>query len=55
MAFMQIVTCVADIPVIRLFGQSPASMPVTGISETTVSSIQELELHRQWLGSECLK
>ena len=49
MAFMQIVSGAADIPVTRLLGQSPAGMNATGASDMKnyhdrVQSIQELEL-----------
>lgn len=49
MAFMQIVSGAADIPVTRLLGQSPAGMNATGTSDMKnyhdrVQSIQELEL-----------
>jgi phage-related protein (TIGR01555 family) len=49
MAFMQIVSGAADIPVTRLLGQSPAGMNSTGTSDMKnyhdrVQSIQELEL-----------
>ncbi len=49
MAFMQIVSGAADIPVTRLLGQSPAGMNSTGTSDMKnyhdrVQSIQELEI-----------
>jgi phage-related protein (TIGR01555 family) len=49
MAFMQIVSGAADIPVTRLLGQSPAGMNATGTSDMKnyhdrIQSIQELEL-----------
>jgi phage-related protein (TIGR01555 family) len=47
MAFMQIVSGAADIPVTRLLGQSPAGMNATGTSDMyhdRIQSIQELEL-----------
>ncbi|RWX78278.1 DUF1073 domain-containing protein [Neorhizobium lilium] len=49
MAFMQIVSGAADIPVTRLLGQSPAGMNSTGTSDMKnyhdrIQSIQELEL-----------
>ncbi|MFP5078298.1 anti-CBASS protein Acb1 family protein [Rhizobium sp. YIM 134829] len=49
MAFMQIVSGAADIPVTRLLGQSPAGMNATGASDMKnyhdrVQSIQQLEL-----------
>nr|WP_280518901.1 anti-CBASS Acb1 family protein [Shinella curvata] len=49
MAFMQIVSGAADIPVTRLLGQSPAGMNSTGTSDMKnyhdrIQSMQELEL-----------
>ncbi|MBZ5761575.1 DUF1073 domain-containing protein [Rhizobium sp. VS19-DR104.2] len=49
MAFMQIVSGAADIPVTRLLGQSPAGMNATGASDMKnyhdrIQSMQELEL-----------
>lgn len=49
MAFMQVVSGAADIPVTRLLGQSPAGMSATGTSDMKnyhdrIQSIQELEL-----------
>jgi phage-related protein (TIGR01555 family) len=49
MAFMQIVSGAADIPVTRLLGQSPAGMNSTGASDMKnyhdrIQSMQELEL-----------
>lgn len=49
MAFMQIVSGAADIPVTRLLGQSPAGMNSTGTSDMKnyhdrIQSIQELEM-----------
>ncbi len=49
MAFMQIVSGAADIPVTRLLGQSPAGMNATGTSDMKnyhdrIQSMQELEL-----------
>lgn len=49
MAFMQIVSGAADIPVTRLLGQSPAGMNATGTADMKnyhdrIQSIQELEL-----------
>lgn len=49
MAFMQIVSGAADIPVTRLLGQSPAGMSATGTSDMKnyhdrVQSIQQLEM-----------
>jgi hypothetical protein len=49
MAFMQIVSGAADIPVTRLLGQSPAGMNATGTGDMKnyhdrIQSIQELEL-----------
>ncbi len=49
MAFMQIVSGAADIPVTRLLGQSPAGMNATGESDLAnyhdrIQSIQELEI-----------
>lgn len=49
MAFMQIVSGAADIPVTRLLGQSPAGMNATGASDMKnyhdrIQSIQQLEM-----------
>ncbi|MBD9519297.1 DUF1073 domain-containing protein [Ensifer sp. ENS02] len=49
MAFMQIVSGAADIPVTRLLGQSPAGMNATGTSDMKnyhdrIQSIQQLEM-----------
>jgi phage-related protein (TIGR01555 family) len=49
MAFLQIVSGAADIPVTRLLGQSPAGMNATGTSDMKnyhdrIQSMQELEL-----------
>lgn len=49
MAFMQIVSGAADIPVTRLLGQSPAGMNATGASDMKnyhdrIQSMQELEM-----------
>jgi phage-related protein (TIGR01555 family) len=49
MAFLQVVSGAADIPVTRLLGQSPAGMSATGTSDMKnyhdrIQSIQELEL-----------
>ncbi|KKZ89054.1 anti-CBASS protein Acb1 family protein [Rhizobium phaseoli] len=49
MAFMQIVSGAADIPVTRLLGQSPAGMNATGTSDMKnyhdrIQSMQELEM-----------
>ncbi|WP_082471937.1 phage portal protein [Rhizobium sp. Leaf321] len=60
MAFMQIVSGAADIPVTRLLGQSPAGMSATGTSDMKnyhdrIQSIQELEISPALqIADECL-
>lgn len=60
MAFMQIVSGAADIPVTRLLGQSPAGMSATGTSDMKnyhdrIQSIQELEMSPALqIADECL-
>ncbi|WP_426126305.1 DUF1073 domain-containing protein [Pararhizobium sp. PWRC1-1] len=61
MAFMQIVSGAADIPVTRLLGQSPAGMNATGASDMKnyhdrIQSIQELEIQPAMVRlDECLE
>lgn len=61
MAFMQIVSGAADIPVTRLLGQSPAGMNATGTSDMKnyhdrIQSMQELELSPAMMRlDECLE
>jgi phage-related protein (TIGR01555 family) len=61
MAFMQIVSGAADIPVTRLLGQSPAGMNATGASDMKnyhdrIQSIQELEVQPAMVRlDECLE
>ncbi|MDW9984801.1 DUF1073 domain-containing protein [Sinorhizobium meliloti] len=61
MAFMQIVSGAADIPVTRLLGQSPAGMNSTGTSDMKnyhdrIQSIQELEMQPAMVRlDECLE
>lgn len=61
MAFMQIVSGAADIPVTRLLGQSPAGMNSTGTSDMKnyhdrIQSMQELELQPAMVRlDECLE
>ncbi|MCR6502582.1 DUF1073 domain-containing protein [Shinella sp. CPCC 101442] len=61
MAFMQIVSGAADIPVTRLLGQSPAGMNSTGTSDMKnyhdrIQSMQELELQPAMAGlDECIE
>ncbi|RVK60593.1 DUF1073 domain-containing protein [Sinorhizobium meliloti] len=61
MAFMQIVSGAADIPVTRLLGQSPAGMNATGTSDMKnyhdrIQSIQELEMQPAMVRlDECLE
>ncbi|TAV48434.1 DUF1073 domain-containing protein [Rhizobium leguminosarum] len=61
MAFMQIVSGAADIPVTRLLGQSPAGMNSTGTSDMKnyhdrIQSMQELEMQPAMMRlDECLE
>jgi phage-related protein (TIGR01555 family) len=61
MAFMQIVSGAADIPVTRLLGQSPAGMNSTGTSDMKnyhdrIQSMQELEMQPAMVRlDECLE
>lgn len=61
MAFMQIVSGAADIPVTRLLGQSPAGMNSTGTSDMKnyhdrIQSMQELEMQPSMMRlDECLE
>ncbi|WP_105436404.1 anti-CBASS protein Acb1 family protein [Neorhizobium tomejilense] len=61
MAFMQIVSGAADIPVTRLLGQSPAGMNATGTSDMKnyhdrIQSMQELEMQPAMMRlDECLE
>lgn len=60
MAFMQIVSGAADIPVTRLLGQSPAGMNATGTADMKnyhdrIQSIQQLEISPALINAdECL-